>query len=465
MSQRAGAELVAPGETTDHPPRVQVLRSCHGRVGHAPNGEPEVKSEAGPVDGPRTRPLPSATPVGTNAVYKLDARGNPVKLLQRDGKAFLSMTVAAGVLFIGTGNEGGLYRIDRDDTVARVLQLDDATLITALTGSADGRIRLATGNAGALYHVEPRYAERGEFTSRVYDAAFISRWGRAAWLIEAAPAGHVAVATRSGNAKDPDATWSPWSKDLTLPDGEALDTPAARFLQYRVTLATGNTAVSPAFERIDISYLPVNQPPRVYNVRLAPNAPDGGEQPRSAFGGTVTLSWDVSDPNGDELLFTVRYRGEDETTWKMLKEEVDHPSFDWDTVTVPDGVYRVSVEADDSPANTRQLALTDDEESARFTIDNTPPVVGEIGVVLAADGIATVNAKLDDAHTSLRTAHYSIDSQDWLPLVPEDAIFDSRAETLRFDTEQLDAGEHTLAIKAVDAVGNIGTGKVVFTVE
>ena len=46
------------------------------------------------------------------------------------------------------------------------------------------------------------------------------------------------VAVRSGNVAEPDDTWSDWSAEQTDPQQAVVAAPAARFLQYRVTLTT-----------------------------------------------------------------------------------------------------------------------------------------------------------------------------------------------------------------------------------
>jgi len=43
-----------------------------------------------------------------------------------------------------------------------------------------------------------------------------------------------------------------------------------------------------------------------------------------------------------------------------------------------------------------------------------------------------------------------------------DGIFDSPIEKVAFETEELEEGEHTVAVKAVDYFGNTGAGKTTF---
>src|SRR6185369_93317 len=80
------------------------------------------------------------------------------------------------------------------------------------------------------------------YESRVKDASRIANWVR---LRTSGPftetdhdvANHVKVETRTGNTSVADLTWSPWS--AAGYDGESylLNSPAGRFLQYRLTWA------------------------------------------------------------------------------------------------------------------------------------------------------------------------------------------------------------------------------------
>jgi hypothetical protein len=50
---------------------------------------------------------------------------------------------------------------------------------------------------------------------------------------------------------------------------------------------------------------------------------------------------------------------------------------------------------------------------------------------------------------------YTLDSAEkWQVALPADGVFDSRREKIEFDVEAEDAGEHYLAIRFSDALGN-----------
>ena len=68
---------------------------------------------------------------------------------------------------------------------------------------------------------------------------------------------------------------------------------------------------------------------------------------------------------------------------------------------------------------------------------------------------------MEDAASFIKLILYSIDGGDWKPMFPSDQIFDSREENFSFPTEALKAGEHTIAVKAEDAAGNVSTSRTI----
>jgi hypothetical protein len=65
----------------------------------------------------------------------------------------------------------------------------------------------------------------------------------------------VSVQTRSGNAAQPDASWSDWSTAYQTPAGAAVTSPRSDFLQVRLTLKSEDRAWSPVVQDIQIATL------------------------------------------------------------------------------------------------------------------------------------------------------------------------------------------------------------------
>ena len=68
----------------------------------------------------------------------------------------------------------------------------------------------------------------------------MSTWGSLQWRAVVPDGASLKIHTRSGNTKKPDKSWSDWSKAHTLADGEAIQSPRARYLQYKGVFSTTN---------------------------------------------------------------------------------------------------------------------------------------------------------------------------------------------------------------------------------
>ena len=134
------------------------------------------------------------------------------------------------------------------------------------------------------------------------------------------------------------------------------------------------------------------------------------------------------------------------------------PNHAWDTTTVPAGLYRVKVSASDRPSNNPGDALSADRESDAFIVDHEPP---GIAIVPGPRGAAVA---LKDRYTRLVKAAYALDGGEWVPVFPDDGLFDTQSETLTIKVPDLKPGTHILVVRATDAAGNVGTEDAVLDV-
>ena len=58
-----------------------------------------------------------------------------------------------------------------------------------------------------------------------------------------------------------------------------------------------------------------------------------------------------------------------------------------------------------------------------------------------------------------------MDSDPRKPMVSEDGIIDSQAETFTITVNPLDGREHLVTVRVYDAAGNVGVGKAVWAAE
>jgi hypothetical protein len=174
----------------------------------------------------------------------------------------------------------------------------------------------------------------------------------------------------------------------------------------------------------------------------------------------ITVTWVAEDPDGDRLIYSIYFRGDDETQWKMLRTGFRENSLTFDADVLADGKYYFRVVASDREANPPASARETTLVSAPVMIDNTPPVV-TVGEAKRSGASAHVELEAVDAASALRRCEYSLDANGWVPMDAADGVIDSLREKFTLDLTGLAPGEHLLVIRAADSAGNTGTAKVV----
>ena len=416
-----------------------------------------------------------------STIYQVTPDGVVSKFWKAKEPLILSMVVdASDNLIVGTGDKGVIYTVNADGDSASIAKCEEAQAL-AIHKTKTGSMFIATGNSGKIYRLSTDHTQEGTLESKVYDAKIISKWGNIEWEQVIPENTAITFATRTGNTSKPDNTWSEWSEEYTTADGQKIANAPARFIQWRAKLTTTNPLVEPMLKRVTIAYVQTNITPKIKSIEIDSQKgdEDGGEQPPGApprqgakpSGGQVagnstkrTVKWQATDANEDSMEYTVYYKGVDEQTWKLLKEELKTISYSWDSTSMPDGRYQIKIVATDKLSNPANLAKTTEKISDQFEIDNTQPTISDITVAAEEDGTFQVRCTAEDNRNHIKEAVFSIDGQDWQIVFPADGIFDSKTEEFFFTTpSELKAGEHTVVIKIADAVGNVNSGKQVFT--
>jgi hypothetical protein len=393
-----------------------------------------------------------------------------------------------GNLLVATGNKGKIYRLAGDPIQPTLVTRANAEQVTTLATGRDGRIVFATANPGKVFRVSADRADRGVYTSDVRDATTVAAWGALKWQA-ASPAGaRVEISTRSGNTRTPDDTWSDWSAAYTTPEGSAITSPRARYLQWRA-IFTGGRGDAPLLTSVTAAYLPRNVRPRVTSITIHPpgtvfqrpfptdpeiagfegDTPDrrasaqaqgnpSSSSPnigrRGYEKGLLTFVWRAEDDNRDELAFDVQYRREGETAWKLLKRGLTDPILVWDTTSVPNGRYILRIVASDAPSNAPATALTGAMESTAFDIDNAPPAITVTAVRREATK-TTITFDVRDDQSAVQKADYSLDGNRWQTIYPKDGIADSRFEQFELVLEGDPA--RGVIVRAADALNNVSS--------
>lgn len=430
-------------------------------------------------------PANAATAVqGGSEIYRVQPDGYARKVWTHAQDVVYALAFdAGGKVIVGTGNRGNIYRLDSDRSYTRLAGVAPSQ-VTGLATGPGGRIYAVTGNIGEIFSLGPEREPSGTLESEVLDANAFSYWGRMSSLFSGQ--GAVTFETRSGNVSRAQKDWSPWAKL----SGDRVTSPAARFLQYRATVAGAAelydvTAayemknVAPVVEIVESTQVNYKFPaPSASSASTPPNltlpalgrasggssasrpATDTGVSPALTYSrGSIGARWLANDDNGDTLLFKIEIRGENETVWKPLRENLRERYYSWDSTAFPDGKYHVHVTASDAPSNTPEQVLSGSRESDRFLIDNTPPeITGLAGTANGAKIDVRMHAK--DALNALSKAEYSVNGGDWKVAEPTTRITDSEEHDYRFQVER-GQGEVTIAVRVKDAYENEAVAKTV----
>lgn len=457
-------------------------------------GQPNPSAAAGPQRAP-VRPTPVASTsaarlVGGSDVYRILPDGETRTTWTSDTDIVYALGLdREGRVLVGTGDQGRLFRVE-SETLETLVLTTMSDQITALSPLGSGGVLLATSNVGKIYQLGPELAEKGTFESDVLDAERFTRWGRIEWEPRSASNGSIALSTRSGNLESPSNNWSGWEAVNESADARS-GSPAARFLQWRVTISNTNDE-SRLLDAVRVYYQPKNVRPVITHMEATPPnyrfpaskpksgaarnlvlPPLGGAlpqrnrssrsaspQPMLPAQGRVGIRWVAKDENDDNLVFRLEIRGEAEENWKLLEEKVSDSFYDWDATSYADGLHRVRVTASDSASNPPSEAKSFSEVSELFAIDNTAPAIRELRAELSGAKLR-VRFNGADAASMIEKAEYSLDGGEWTAVLPSTRLFDAKELSFDFETAEVEGGEHTVAVRVHDRFHNVATDKVV----
>jgi hypothetical protein len=406
------------------------------------------------------------------ALYRIAPDGAVDVAWNSRGPVGYGLLVDSTRVLIGTGDRGRVVALDPVSLETTVLAQPNEDQTWTLL-AAGGSVYATTNNLGKLFQIGPGAAARGVYQSPVHDAKAVAEWGR----LVAHTRGGVTVETRSGNSENPDSTWSAWRPVMLVAGTGAIASPAARYLQWRVTLQGADARVEP----ISVVYMPRNAAPEVTMVfvfppgialqeipqqPLDPGLVSSGYDPQ-VFGlstnipprrvfqrGARSLLWQAKDPDDDKLAYTVQYRTSTDSQWHTLASGLAGAWCTIDSDALPDGQYVFRIVASDAPNNPVPRALQGERTSEPVDIDNTAPTLAPVV------GVDDVTFTVVDTTSRIASASYSIDGGPWIAVLPVDGIADHLQESYRVRLEGLGAGEHVLAFRVVDVSFNVGLAKV-----
>ena len=119
-----------------------------------------------------------------------------------------------------------------------------------------------------------------------------------------------------------------------------------------------------------------------------------------------------------------------------------------------DGRYEIRVVASDERSNTPSTKLTGSRISDPVVVDNSGPTIRSHRIEKKGK-TATVLLTATDAFSAIGSLEYTVDSNtDWKGAVPDDGVYDTTEESFTIEIADLTDGEHVLAVKVSDDLGN-----------
>lgn len=381
-------------------------------------------------------------------------KGVAETMLDNKKTHFTALTIADdGTPYVGAGAEGRVYTVN-DDHLERIVADAEERQIQTIHLSGKKRY-LISSDPVVVHEIKGDGGQDAVWTSKVLDAGLPADFGQLSWR----GAGSVEFETRSGSTQEPDASWSAWSKPLTAPGKPG--SPKGRYVQMRARFGKDGAA---NFGEVRFAFVTDNARALITSLgadgrnqrsgRLSTGLTSSGGKV-SKGSSNVSVKWDVDNPDRDELRYRVWYRLDAQTQWRDALKPGDiytKSDLDWDTTSLPEGLYRIKVEATDELVNPPDRVTRHSLESGLILVDNTAPtfksatLAGRKLSAEVADGLGPI-ARLEVSVAG---------SDDWRPLFPSDGIYDEASE--KFDTDigaLVPAGSRLIGLRAWDQAGNM----------
>lgn len=395
--------------------------------------------------------------------YRIQANLYPQEMGNKPGTAY-NLLELGDRLIISTGGEGSIYAVDHSLHWSRLGGLD-AEQITALLPESPTSFLALSSNQGRLFSASLQSGTPSIYLSKVLDSKLFANWG----ALQVDGSGHWQIRTRTGNTPDPDKSWYEWQE---LKNGKVAS-PSSRYAQIEVALSDGtvnrlalsyhNQNLPPVIRHIQIldpgiGYRPMSRPPSQVNPANIDTILRGNSSfdikpsfiPEFAPG-LRTIVWQSSDPNNDDLLYTLEIKNANDQNWTILKDKLEVPIFSWDTSAWPEGRYLVRVTASDIKSNTPETAETAQVTSEVFTIAHTAPIIRVVRETptLVEFSISATVSQLEDVSVSS-------DGNEYHSVLPVDGILDEPNEDFKITRK----ADEPLFIRAKDEVGNTSGTRV-----
>jgi hypothetical protein len=425
-----------------------------------------------------------------SALYRIRPDGTAKKLWESSDELIYTLLWRGEEkkLVFGTGNKGRIYAIDKDEKASLLLQGNSEQVYALIP--AGPKVYTLANNPSRLTVLSMEQRFSGEYVSDILDTMTVSSWGKIEFDA-ALPAGTtLQLQTRTGNSFEPNSMWSDWSPPIQKKEEQILS-PKARYLQFKVLFKTQSGNTSPSLQSVGLFYLQTNIAPAIQKLEILPPnqvylkppeqeeiiwgaeesslAKEEKKKEEKAFfapkkverKGYQTVTWEANDDNDDDLVFILYIKKEGEPSWRLLKDRWTDSLYAFDTLSFPDGVYFIKLEASDMPSNPAGLELKTEKTSQPVIIDNSLPVIANFSAVKDKNALA-VAFQAEDSFSSIEKVEYLLRPGTWGVVFPVDGICDSKQESFKFSLALPSNSDNLITVRVTDRHHNIGVFRQTF---
>ena len=262
-------------------------------------------------------------------------------------------------------------------------------------------------------------------------------------------------------------------------------------MQWKAVLHAGTTA--PSVDSVLLNYLPKNVAPDFDDVTVQVGVryqplpkpsvvPDtsgtaaANPQPRfdappptTRDSDSIGVKWTVHDDNDDQMVYSVYYRGDGETRWLLLKDNLTDKFYSFDASLLPDGGYTVEDHGFGCAlAFSRAGADFDPRQRALRSRHHAAPNRRAQGSRGRPQIHVTFRAV--DGFSNIKRAEYSVDAADWQYVEPVGQLADSKTANYDFQVAVPAGGnpatdpgkisaEHVVVVRVYDRFDNMSSAK------
>lgn len=427
---------------------------------------------------------------GRSSLVWFPADGFPETLSSRNNTGFYRLARHDNVLLIAGGEQGELLGYDLTRRTSLTFAGSASAQLNALAAlpGAPGRFLVLRNNAPGLALLDftsaaPRLAE-----TRRLDLGSPARLGALRFnRVRSLDESQLALEARASNGTDEAEGWTPWTP-LAFADGGWRPATPLRGRYVKLRLHVPPTASAVELDKADLYSLPQNRRPQLADFRiLTPNLaiipqPDSAPSASITLGqvlnaaggsdkdrhhdallasqlvpapGNQLITWNVTDPDNDEIACTVSIRHDGDSAWIDLARHTSDSYVQFDTSHLPEGLYFTRLVATEQAPRPAADRLQTTFETDDLLIDRTPPEISAATVTREGD-TTKVTVRGRDALSLLEAleVNFNNGAKDTVEQ-PADGILDGREETfvLEIPSARL-AGATSVEVILYDAAGN-----------